>query len=53
MTEHQKYLMEELYPDKPCHMYNVGAMLPYIGYTPRTLDEILAGYHTWKDRRIL
>lgn len=41
MMEHQKYLMEELY-ERPCEMYNVGAMMPYIGYTPRTLDEILA-----------
>jgi hypothetical protein len=23
-------------------MYNVGAMLPYMDYTPRTKDEILA-----------
>lgn len=26
---------------KPCNMFNVGAMLPYMDYTPRTLDEIL------------
>lgn len=38
MAEHQKYLMEQLY-DMPCNMYNVGAM--HIGYTPRTLDEII------------
>lgn len=24
-----------------CDMYNVGAMLPYMDYTPRTLDEII------------
>lgn len=41
MMEHQKYLMKELYT-RPCEMYNCGAMIPYIGYTPRTLDEILA-----------
>jgi hypothetical protein len=29
---------------KPCLMYNVGAMMNYINYTPRTLDEIIAGY---------
>jgi hypothetical protein len=33
--------MEELYT-KPCEMYNVGAMMPYIDYTPRTKEEILA-----------
>ena len=41
MMEHDRYLMEELY-GKPCPMFNVGAMMPYINYTPRTLDEILA-----------
>lgn len=41
MMEHDKYLMEELYT-RPCKMYNVGAMMPWIDYTPRTLDEILA-----------
>ena len=25
-----------------CQFYNVGCMLPYMGYTPRTLDDILA-----------
>lgn len=25
----------------PCRMYNVGCMMPYMDYTPRTLDEIL------------
>ena len=40
MMEHQKYLMKELY-NRPCEMYNVGAMMPYMNYTPRTLDEIL------------
>lgn len=25
----------------PCNMYNVGCMMPYMDYTPRTLDEIL------------
>ncbi len=41
MMEHDKYLMEELYT-RPCKMYNVGAMMPWMNYTPRTLDEILA-----------
>lgn len=48
MTEHQKSLLKELYskeknipaPDV-CNMYNVGAMVPYMDYTPRTLDEII------------
>lgn len=40
MMEHNKYLMETLYT-KQCNMYNVGAMISYMDYTPRTLDEIL------------
>lgn len=47
MMEHQRYLMEELY-DRQCNMINVGAMMPYMNYTPRTLDEILAGYDEWR-----
>lgn len=48
MTEHNKYLMEELYTT-PCKMYNVGAMIPYMDYTPRTLDEIVEGYQKGKN----
>ena len=40
MMEHDKYIMEMLY-DKPCNMYNVGAMMPYMNYSPRTLEEIV------------
>ena len=45
MMEHNRYLMEELY-GKKCEMYNCGAM--YIGYTPRTLDEIIGIYNEKK-----
>lgn len=41
MMMYDRYLMEELY-GKQCRMYNVGAMLPYMNYTPRTKEEILA-----------
>ncbi len=41
MMLHNRYLFEELYT-KPCKMYNVGAMLPYMDYIPRTKEEILA-----------
>ena len=43
MMEHDKKLMAELY-GKPCNMYNVGAMMPYMNYTPRTFDEIARQY---------
>lgn len=42
MIANFKYQMESLY-ETPCKMFNVGAMMPYIDYTPRTLDEILNG----------
>ena len=48
MMQHNRYLMEELYM-KPCKMYNVGAMMPYIQYTPRTKEEILAGYDKYSE----
>lgn len=41
MMEHDKYLMKELYGHE-CRMFNVGAMMPWMNYTPKTLDEILA-----------
>jgi len=41
MMEHDKFLMEQLY-ERQCQMFNVGAMMPWMNYTPRTLDEIIA-----------
>ena len=41
MMEHVKREMQDLY-DKPCNMYNVGVMIPYMNYTPKTLEEIIA-----------
>ena len=31
--------------DIPGQMYNVGCMMPWMNYTPRTLDEIVEGYN--------
>lgn len=42
MMERVKYEMQALY-DKPCQMYNCGVMMDYMDYTPRTLEEIMAG----------
>lgn len=47
MMEKNRNLMESLY-EKQCEMYNVGAMMPYMDYTPRTLDEIIEGYKFYK-----
>lgn len=46
MMEHVKKQMTDLYA-KPCKMYNVGCM--HIGYTPRTLDEIIEIYNGEKN----
>ena len=40
MIEHFKSEMIALY-DKQCNMFNVGCMIKYMNYTPRTLDEII------------
>lgn len=40
MMERVKYEMTELY-NKPCNMWNVGVMMDYMNYTPRTLEEII------------
>ena len=40
MMKQVQYQMKALY-DSPCHMYNVGCMIPGMDYTPRTLQEIL------------
>lgn len=42
MMEHDKILMQELY-GKQCQMFNAGCMMPWMDYTPRTLDEIIEG----------
>ena len=42
-----KQLTEALYC-RNLTSFNVGAMMPYISYTPRTLDEIVAGYQHLK-----
>lgn len=40
MIRQFQYEMQELY-EKPCRMYNVGCMMPFMDYTPKTLEEIL------------
>lgn len=32
-----------------CQFYNVGCMMPWMNYFPRTLDEIIEGYNEAKD----
>ncbi len=42
ITENAKRLVKNLYVrNDVCRMANAGAMLPYMDYTPRTLDELL------------
>jgi len=45
-TTNENVIMEDIKDkyateDFPMRMYNVGCMMPYMDYTPRTLDEIL------------
>ena len=40
MMKQIQYEMRDLYM-KDCNMYNVGCMIDYMNYTPRTLDEIV------------
>lgn len=41
LTEHSKKLLKKLYVrEDVCRMVNTGAMLPYMNYTPRSLEEL-------------
>ena len=40
MVQNFKRQMTELY-DKPLNMWNVGCMMPYMNFQPRTLEEII------------
>lgn len=33
----------------PAQIYNVGCMYPYMNYAPKTLEQIVDGYNTWKE----
>lgn len=48
MTERMRREIVDLY-QKPCRMYNVGAMMPWMDYTPRTFDEIVEGYEHYQE----
>jgi len=37
----EKWKQEQWNMGIPCKLINVGCMMPYMGYTPRTLDELL------------
>lgn len=51
MMEHDKFLMQELY-GYPCNMFNVGAMMPWMDYTPRTLQQIELLSSGWKSEAV-
>ena len=48
MMENIKRQMVELY-EKPCNMYNVGAMLSYMNFKPRTLEQIIEGAKNYEN----
>ena len=43
MVEHWRKEIENLY-EREWHGYNVGCMMPYMNYTPRTFKEIIDGF---------
>lgn len=45
MVQNFKLQMTDLY-NKPLNMWNVGCMMPYMNYSPRTLEEIVGLYKT-------
>lgn len=49
MIERFKRVQEDARGDGMCQMVNVGAMMPYIGYYPRTFEEIVKGYNKFID----
>lgn len=51
MMENVRRQMRDLY-DKPCDMYNVGAMMPWMDFTPRTFEEIEEGVSLWTLKKL-
>lgn len=47
MMEKDKDLMITLY-GKKCQMFNVGCMMPWMNYTPKTLADIMSGYNLYQ-----
>lgn len=51
MMENLRRQFEELYT-QPCNMINIGVMVPYINYTPRTFNEIIEKYDVFQQETI-
>lgn len=47
MIEYFKRLQEEERGEGTCNMYNVGVMMPWMDYTPRSLVEIIDDYNSY------
>lgn len=50
MMEHDQFLMRELYGERSM-MVNVGAMMPWMDYTPRTAKDIIEDYTEWETNK--
>ena len=35
----------------PMRAYNVGCMMPWMNYTPRTIEQIIEGHKNWKENK--
>lgn len=47
MIEYLKRIQEEQRGEGTCNMYNVGCMMPWMSYVPRTFAEIVDGYNKY------
>lgn len=47
VAENDRRTFEQL--DQKCNMINVGCMMPYMDYTPRTLEQIIEGYDRFRN----
>lgn len=53
MVEHMRQLTEKERGECTCRMYNVGCMLDYMDFTPRTLEEILIACEGENSKNVL
>lgn len=53
MIENLKRIQEEERGAGTCDMINVGVMMEYMKYTPRTFNEVIDGYEKYRDKMIM
>lgn len=53
MIENLKRIQEEERGAGTCDMINVGVMMEYMKYTPRTFNEVIDGYEKYRNKMIM